>query len=205
MLESAVESASVDFGFAPAEPATELRRCIVAVSRIVRWAQQIVGKSRHQSTRQQEGPKQGEGDGLGQRPEQVTGNAGELEQRRENDADADQRDECRHDDLPGAVHDGLFSGFPCSRCQLMFSSVTVPSSTRIPTASARPPSVITLMVSPSQDSAVSENNMASGISIMMIKVERQLPRNSRIISPVSAAAIAPSCTTPVTAARTKGD
>ena len=32
----------------------------------------------------------------------------------------------------------------------MFSIVTVPSSTRMPTASASPPSVMTLMVSPSQ-------------------------------------------------------
>ena len=47
--------------------------------------------------------------------------------------------------------------------------------------------------------------MASGISIMMMTVERQLPRNSKIISPVNAAAMAPSRTTPVTAALTKGD
>src|SRR6202163_1821110 len=31
---------------------------------------------------------------------------------------------------------------PCSRCQLMFSMVTVASSTRMPTASARPPNVM---------------------------------------------------------------
>ena len=60
--------------------------------------------------------------------------------------------------------------------------VTVPSSTRMPTASARPPSVMTLMVSPSHDSAVSENRIASGISMRMMTVERQLPRNSRIMS-----------------------
>jgi hypothetical protein len=71
----------------------------------------------------------------------------------------------------------------------MFSMVTVASSTRMPTASARPPSVMTLIVSPSMDSTVSENRMASGIEIVMIRVERQLPRNSRIIRPVSVAAI----------------
>ena len=36
---------------------------------------------------------------------------------------------------------------------------------------------------------------------VMISVERQLPRNSRIISPVSAAAMAPSRITPVTASQ----
>src|SRR5258708_6940512 len=45
---------------------------------------------------------------------------------------------------------------PCSRCQLMFSMVTVASSTRMPTASASPPSVMTLMVSPSSESAVTD-------------------------------------------------
>lgn len=41
--------------------------------------------------------------------------------------------------------------------------------------------------------------------MQMIRVLRQLPRNSRIISPVSAAAIAASFTTPSTEARTNTD
>jgi hypothetical protein len=83
--------------------------------------------------------------------------------------------------------------------------VTVPSSTNMPTASARPPRVMTLMVWPSQDKAVSENRMASGISIRMMTVERQLPRYSKIITPTSAAASAASRMTPNTAALTKID
>ena len=47
--------------------------------------------------------------------------------------------------------------------------------------------------------------IASGIEIAMITVERQLPRNSRIIRLVSTAAIAPSLTTPSTAAFTNSD
>src|SRR5258708_3473475 len=78
---------------------------------------------------------------------------------------------------------------PCSRCQLMFSMVTVASSTRIPTASASPPSVMTLMVSPNSERPVSAARIASGIESVMIRVERQLPRNNRIIIPVSAAAM----------------
>ena len=39
----------------------------------------------------------------------------------------------------------------------------------------------------------------------MMSVERQLPRNSRIIRLVSAAAITPSCATPLMAARTNID
>ena len=94
---------------------------------------------------------------------------------------------------------------PISRCQLMFSMVTVASSTRMPTASARPPSVMTLIVSPSADRTAIEASTASGIDTVMISVERQLPRKSRIISPVSAAAMAPSRITPETAALTNTD
>ncbi len=87
----------------------------------------------------------------------------------------------------------------------MFSMVTVPSSTRMPTASAKPPSVITLIVCPSSDSAATENRMARGIEIMMMIVERHEPRNTRIIRPVSVAAMTPSRSTPSTASLTKAD
>ena len=40
-----------------------------------------------------------------------------------------------------------------------------------------------------------ENKMASGMEVTTTSVERQLPRNSRISIPVSAAAIRPSTTT----------
>jgi len=83
--------------------------------------------------------------------------------------------------------------------------VTVASSTRMPTAKARPPRVMMLRVWPSADSRAMENRIASGIEMAMITVERQLPRNNRIIRLVSAAAMTPSLTTPDTAARTKMD
>ena len=66
----------------------------------------------------------------------------------------------------------------------MFSIATVASSTRMPTASARPPSVMMLIVSPSALSMMIEVRIDSGIEIAMISVLRQLPRNSRIISAV---------------------
>jgi hypothetical protein len=47
--------------------------------------------------------------------------------------------------------------------------------------------------------------MASGIDNAMMTVERHEPRNSRIISDVSAAAMAPSWITPLTAAFTNSD
>ena len=87
----------------------------------------------------------------------------------------------------------------------MFSIVTVASSTRMPTASDRPPSVMRLMVSPSAASAMSEQRTESGIETAMISVERRLPRNSRIMAAVSSAAMMPSRTTPETAARTNSD
>ena len=87
----------------------------------------------------------------------------------------------------------------------MFSIVTVASSTRMPTASASPPSVMMLSVSPIADSITMAPSTESGIDTAMITVERQLPRNSRIITLVNSAAITPSLATPVIAPRTNSD
>jgi hypothetical protein len=87
----------------------------------------------------------------------------------------------------------------------MFSMVTVASSTRIPTASASPPSVMMLIVSPSAERHAMDVRIDNGIEIVMISVLRQLPRNSRIRRPVSAAAMTASRTTPEIAARTNTD
>ena len=87
----------------------------------------------------------------------------------------------------------------------MFSMVTVASSTRMPTASASPPRVMMLMVSPSADRQMMEARIDSGIEIAMMRVLRQVPRNSRIMSAVRLAAITASRTTPEIAARTKID
>jgi len=87
----------------------------------------------------------------------------------------------------------------------MFSIATVASSTRMPTASASPPSVMILMVWPSAASAISEVNTASGIDTAMMSVARQLPRNNRIISAVRQAAISASRATPTTADLTNTD
>ena len=74
----------------------------------------------------------------------------------------------------------------------MFSIVTVASSTRMPTASASPPSVMMLRVSPIAHSIMIAPSTESGIETAMISVERQLPRNNRIITLVKSAAITPS-------------
>ena len=88
------------------------------------------------------------------------------------------------------------SGFRMAMLRCVFSISTVASSTRMPTASARPPSVITLMVCPSRLRMQSEVRIESGIEMQTISVLRQLPRNSRIIRPVRPAAISASRTTP---------
>jgi len=87
----------------------------------------------------------------------------------------------------------------------MFSISTVASSTRMPTASARPPSVITLSVWPIALRIASDARIESGIDVITTRVLRQLPRKRRIMRPVRQAAIAPSVSTPAMAARTKSD
>ena len=94
---------------------------------------------------------------------------------------------------------------PSSRLRLMFSISTVASSTRMPTASARPPRVMMLMVSPSAASRISELRMESGMETAMMMVERQLPRKTRIMMPVRQAAMMASRTTPAIAPLTKMD
>ncbi len=87
----------------------------------------------------------------------------------------------------------------------MFSMVTVASSTRMPTASASPPRVMMLRVWPVSQSAMIADSAARGMEVAMMTVERQLPRNSRIIMLVRAAAMMPSRKTPFTAAFTNSD
>ena len=78
----------------------------------------------------------------------------------------------------------------------MFSMVTVVSSTRIPTASAKPPSVIVFNVCPSAPSTKMDDRIESGMETATIAVLRKLPRNNRIIVAVRHAAIHASVTTP---------
>ena len=58
-----------------------------------------------------------------------------------------------------------FISLPMPRLRSMFSISTVASSTRMPTASARPPSVMMLIVSPSALSTMIETKMESGIEM----------------------------------------
>ena len=78
----------------------------------------------------------------------------------------------------------------------VFSMVTVESSTNMPTASARPPSVMVFRVWPIALRQTSEARIDSGMEIITTRVERQEPRNSRIIRAVRPAAIRPSRATP---------
>jgi len=55
------------------------------------------------------------------------------------------------------------------------------------------------------ESAAIAPKIASGIEVVTIRVERQLPRNKRIMRLVSAAAITPSRITPSMEARTNTD
>src|SRR2546422_4048097 len=97
------------------------------------------------------------------------------------------------------------SPFPWLALRCTFSSSTVVSSTTIPTARASPPRVMTFSVWPRRYMVMTDTRSDSGIDRMTINVLRQLPRNRRIMRPVRPAAIAPSVTTPRTAARTKSD
>ena len=84
-------------------------------------------------------------------------------------------------------------------CVWMFSTSTVDMSTRIPTASARPPSVIKLMVWPLSQSATIAESSAIGIFRTTTSTVRQSRRNRSTIIPVKTAPKAPSSATLSTA------
>ena len=67
--------------------------------------EQVHRQCRHQGAREDERAGHGEDHRQGHRPEQVPGDALQQEHRHEHDADAQQRDERRADDLRGAVED----------------------------------------------------------------------------------------------------
>src|SRR5215472_8324857 len=85
-------------------------------------------------------------------------------------------------------------GTPWARWVWMFSIATVASSTRIPTASARPPSVIVLIVCPAPHNATTAVSNANGIVVTTMAELRTSLRKSNTISPVSNAPRTPSRT-----------
>ena len=87
----------------------------------------------------------------------------------------------------------------------MHSTVTVDSSTRIPIASAMPPSDMMLIVLPVNQSPNIDPSSASGMLTTTTITLLRSPRKIRIIRPVSAAPINPSVATLSTAASTVGD
>ena len=108
------------------------------------------------------------------------------------------------DALSRTTSSNSFSG-SASRFRLMFSTSTVASSTRMPTARASPPRVMILMVCPSALSTMIELRIAKGMEVAMMSVLRQLPRKTRIMKAVRHAAINVSRTTPLIAPRTNID
>ena len=96
-------------------------------------------------------------------------------------------------------------GLPSAIWRWTFSSSTVASSTKMPTARARPPSVIRLIVSPSALRTASDVRIESGIETATMIVARHEARKRRSMTAVRHAAITPSRTTPLTAAFTNMD
>ena len=76
---------------------------------------------------------------------------------------------------------------PEPRCVWMFSISTVASSTNTPTANARPPSVMMLIVCPVSHSATTAERIENGIVMTTISELRRSRRKISTISPVKSA------------------
>jgi hypothetical protein len=92
-------------------------------------------------------------------------------------------------------------GAPRPRCVWMFSIATVASSTRIPTASARPPSVMMLIVCPAPHRRTTAARSANGIVATTMSALLRSRRNRSTTSPVRTAPTSPSSRTDVRALR----
>ncbi len=90
-------------------------------------------------------------------------------------------------------------------CTCMFSMVTVAMSTRMPIASAMPPSDMMLIVLPVTQSPTNDPRRESGMVATTTITLLMSRRNRRIMSPVKPAPINPSVATLSTAATTVGD
>ncbi len=95
--------------------------------------------------------------------------------------------------------------WPVARCVWMFSITTVDISTSTPMASARPPSVMMLIVRPVSHSPMTAPMSASGMLATTINELRQSRRNKSTTMPVSSAPRAPSNVSPLIARVTYGD
>src|SRR5580704_7890173 len=67
---------------------------------------QILRHRRDQSAGEDERSDNRENDGLGKWPEEVAGDSAELKHRRKNNAEHEQRDKCRNDNLLGTIQNG---------------------------------------------------------------------------------------------------
>src|SRR5579871_1322485 len=169
------------------------------------WSQKIMHHGGDQGAREKIRGQHGENHSHGQRRKQIFGRACQHDYRNENDADGKGETRVGTAICWAPSRMARVSGFFIAILRCTFSISTVASSTRIPTARANPPRVITFTVSPKAVRIMMEVRMARGIEVQTINVLRQLPRNSKIMSAVKNAAIPASRSTPYIEARTKID
>ena len=128
--------------------------------------QQEAREARHHGERQHVGGQHAEHDGDGERDEQEARHAEQQHDREEHDADRQRRDGQRLDHLVAAVEDRHASAAcPATGCGGCSRSSTVALSTSRPIASARPPSVIRLIVLPVRNRPTMPAKIDSGIDV----------------------------------------
>ena len=126
--------------------------------------EQAHAHDRHERAREQVRRDHGEPDAQGQRHEQRPQRVAHDERRDEHRQDAEQGQQPRHRrDRCCACSTAVATFGVCSICTCTFSIVTVASSTRMPIASAMPPSDMMLIVLPVTQSPNSDPSRASGM------------------------------------------
>ena len=179
------------------------RRLFVLIG-VVRL-QEIHGHRRNERPRKYERRHHREHDGFGHRHEKEPRNALQEEHRHEDDADAEHRHERRRRDLIGAVENCGLDVFALLEMVIDILDrhrCFIDKDTDRQRQAAKRHDVHRFA---ERRERRDRRQNRSGIEVAMMTVDRMLPRNRRIITLVSAAARMPSCTTLVTALRTKTD
>ena len=163
----------------------------------------IVGTTR---SREQVAGQHGEHHRLGHRHEQVAGHAAQEEHRHEHDADGQGGHQRRGGNLRRAVENRLLEFLALLEIAIdvldRHRGIVHQDADR-QRQSAQRHDVDRLASSARARS--NEHRIDSGIETAMMSVDRQLPRNTRIMTAVRQAAIRASRTTPLMAPRTKMD
>jgi hypothetical protein len=148
------------------------------------------GKNRYERGREYVRGNHGEAHRKRKRNKQLSPDSDHEKRRNKDGKNAKHGEQARNRSFPAGLNNGFARDIPdlraSSRIEWMFSISTVASSTRTPTARARPPSDMMLIVCPAAHSQTTGESSANGIVVITMRELRQSLKNRSTIPPSEA-------------------